>query len=77
MTQKSWFLKMVHTNNITHILQLSEFLQSVVHFTDKPQELPREQIKILQVLGIGEFGPIHDAEVQLNVNVKSRSLIKV
>ncbi len=45
--------------------------------TGKPLEVPRENIKILQQLGIGEFGPIYDAEVQLNVNVKSRTLIKV
>lgn len=40
-------------------------------------EIPRENIKVLTQLGIGEYGPLLDAEVQLNVNVKSRALIKV
>jgi len=40
-------------------------------------ELPRSKIKVMQQLGIGEFGPIYDAEVQLEVNVVSRALVKV
>ena len=32
---------------------------------------------MLQQLGIGQFGPLYDAEVELQVNVKSRALIKV
>ena len=43
----------------------------------KPPEIPRGQIKILQQLGMGEYGQICDGEVQLNVNIKSRALIKV
>lgn len=40
-------------------------------------EINREKISILQQLGIGEYGPLLDAEVQLDVNIKSRALIKV
>lgn len=44
---------------------------------DNSREIPREKIKVLQQLGIGQFGPLYDAEVELQVNVKSRALIKV
>lgn len=40
-------------------------------------ELPRKQIKLITQLGIGEFGPIYDAQVKLKANVTSRALIKV
>ena len=40
-------------------------------------ELPRNKVKVIQQLGIGEFGPIYDAEVQLEANVVSRALVKV
>lgn len=40
-------------------------------------EIPRDNIKILQQLGIGEYGPVYDAEIHLQVNVKSRALVKV
>ncbi|XP_019849095.1 PREDICTED: tyrosine-protein kinase SRK2-like [Amphimedon queenslandica] len=41
------------------------------------KEIQREKIKILQQLGIGEYGPIYDAEVELDINIKSRALVKV
>ena len=40
-------------------------------------ELPRKQIKLITQLGIGEFGPVYDAEVKLVANVTSRALVKV
>ena len=40
-------------------------------------EIQREKIRILQQLGIGEYGPLYDAEVELDVNIKSRALVKV
>ena len=40
-------------------------------------ELPRNKVKVIQQLGIGEFGPIYDAEVRLEANVVSRALVKV
>ena len=49
------------------------YLQS----SDVDWELPRSKVRIMQQLGIGEFGPIYDAEVQLEVNVVSRALVKV
>ena len=45
--------------------------------SDVDWELPRSKVRIMQQLGIGEFGPIYDAEVQLEVNVVSRALVKV
>ena len=39
--------------------------------------MPREEIKLVTQLGIGEFGPIYDAEVKLRVNSVSRALVKV
>ena len=40
-------------------------------------ELPRNKVKVIQQLGIGEFGPIYDAEVRLEANFVSRALVKV
>jgi serine/threonine protein kinase len=40
-------------------------------------EISRDKVEVLSVLGIGEFGALYDAEVQLTPNVKSRALIKV
>ena len=40
-------------------------------------EIPHDNIKILQQLGIGEYGPLYDAEIHLQLNVKSRALVKV
>lgn len=40
-------------------------------------ELDRKHINLRVQLGIGEFGPIYDAEVQLGVNLMSRAAIKV
>ena len=40
-------------------------------------ELNRKNIKLSKQLGIGEFGPIYDAEVQLGVNLMSRAAVKV
>ena len=40
-------------------------------------EISREKIRLLQQLGIGEFGAVYDAEVRLEKNVKSRALVKV
>lgn len=41
------------------------------------QEISRKHVKINQLLGVGKYGPVYDGEVQLNTNVKSRTLIKV
>ena len=40
-------------------------------------ELDRKAINLCTQLGIGEFGPIYDAEVQLDVNMASRAVVKV
>ena len=40
-------------------------------------EIARTDINITNRLGIGEFGPIYDAELQLDVNDIQRVLIKV
>lgn len=40
-------------------------------------EVRRDDISIIQQLGEGEFGPIYDAELKLDVNVLSRTIIKV
>ena len=40
-------------------------------------ELPRNKVKVIHQLGIGEFGPIYDAEVRLEANFVSRALVKV
>ena len=40
-------------------------------------ELNRKNIKLSKQLGIGEFGPIYDAEIQLGVNMMSRAAVKV
>ena len=40
-------------------------------------EISRDNIKILQQLGVGEYGPLYDAEIYLQVNVKSRALVTV
>lgn len=44
---------------------------------DVDWELPRQKVRLGQQLGIGEFGPILDTEVQLSVNVVSRAMVKV
>ena len=44
---------------------------------DMNLEISREKIRLLQQLGIGEFGAVYDAEVRLEKNVKSRALVKV
>ena len=41
------------------------------------REVDRRDITLCSQLGIGEFGPIYDAEVQLRVNVTSRAVVKV
>ena len=40
-------------------------------------EIPHDNIKILQQLGISEYGPLYDAKIYLQLNVKSRTLVKV
>lgn len=40
-------------------------------------ELDRKKITLRRQLGIGEFGPLYDAELQLRVNVTSRAIVKV
>ena len=41
------------------------------------KEIDREDIQITNQLGIGEFGPIFDAEVKLSTNDVQRAMIKV
>ena len=40
-------------------------------------ELDRKRITLRKQLGIGEFGPIYDAELQLEPNMMSRTLVNV
>lgn len=40
-------------------------------------EVKRDDINVTHQLGEGQFGPIYDAEVRLDVDVLSRALIKV
>ena len=40
-------------------------------------ELDRKSLTLRNQLGIGEFGPIYDAELQLGVNMMSRAVVKV
>ncbi|KAL5466872.1 hypothetical protein EMCRGX_G031029 [Ephydatia muelleri] len=40
-------------------------------------EVKRDDINVTQQLGEGQFGPIYDAEVRLDVDVLSRALVKV
>ncbi len=44
---------------------------------DSDLELPRSKVSLQQQLGIGEFGPIYDAEVEMGRNVVTRALVKV
>ena len=44
---------------------------------DVDWELDRKNITLRDQLGIGEFGPIYDAELQLGLNVTSRAVVKV
>ena len=41
------------------------------------KEIDRADINITNRLGIGEFGPIFDAEVKLDINDIRRAMIKV
>ena len=41
------------------------------------KEIDRNDIHITERLGIGEFGPLFDAEVKLDVNDVQRAMIKV
>ncbi|XP_064393374.1 insulin-like growth factor 1 receptor [Halichondria panicea] len=50
--------------------------QGSMNMTDD-WELARKQIKLVKQLGIGEYGPIYEAEVKLKTNVTVRSLVKV
>ena len=40
-------------------------------------EVDRRDITLRGQLGVGEFGPIYDAEVQLGLNMTSRAIVKV
>ena len=46
-------------------------------FLDVNWELDRKSITLRKQLGIGEFGPIYDAELQLGLNMTSRAVVKV
>ena len=48
-----------------------------VRCLDVDWELDRKNITLRDQLGIGEFGPIYDAELQLGLNVTSRAVVKV
>ena len=50
---------------------------SSVISTDMDWELDRKSITLRSQLGIGEFGPIYDAELQLGLNMVSRAIVKV
>ena len=40
-------------------------------------ELQRSDITLVRQLGIGEYGPIYDAEVKVKKNLTTRALVKV
>ena len=40
-------------------------------------ELQRSDITLVRQLGIGEYGPIYDAEVKVKKNLVTRALVKV
>lgn len=40
-------------------------------------ELERKSITLRKQLGIGEFGPIYDAELQVEPNMMSRAVVNV
>ena len=44
---------------------------------DMDWEVDRRDITLRGQLGVGEFGPIYDAEVQLGLNMTSRAIVKV
>ena len=48
-----------------------------VPLTDVNWELDRKSLTLRNQLGIGEFGPIYDAELQLGINMMSRAVVKV
>ena len=39
--------------------------------------MERNDITLTTQLGVGQFGPIYDAEVQLGLDVTSRAVVKV
>ena len=41
------------------------------------KEIAQTDISITNKLGIGEFGPIYDAEVKMGINDIQRAMIKV
>ena len=47
------------------------------HVLEDNHELLRSDITLVNQLGIGEYGPIYDAEVKVKKNLVSRALIKV
>lgn len=65
------------------MVQLCHHIKKVFHYNNDDwytyyySEISRDKIRVLQQLGIGEYGPLFDAEVQLELNIKSRAIIKV
>ena len=45
--------------------------------TEDDFELQRSDITLVRQLGIGEYGPIYDAEVKVKKNLITRALVKV
>lgn len=59
-------------DDLQRLMALQERFKSVSDI-----EIRRDDINISQQLGEGQFGPIYDAEVRLDVNLLSRALVKV
>jgi hypothetical protein len=62
-------------HSTTELKELNENASPDLHSID--WELDRRSIVLRGQLGIGEFGPIYDAELQLGVNMTSRTVVKV
>jgi serine/threonine protein kinase len=59
-------------------VELQELDQDILpHILNMDWEMDRRDITLRGQLGVGEFGPIYDAEVQLGLNMTSRAVVKV
>ena len=65
------------TQPVLQIIVLRCMATWVSLYIDRDWELDRKSIALRNQLGIGEFGPIYDAELQLGVNAVSRAVVKV
>ena len=57
--------------------EVSLSLRVAIYSPDMDWEMDRRDITLRGQLGVGEFGPIYDAEVQLGLNMTSRAVVKV